>query len=61
MLKIGIKFEEVVLIKFEDKTVRLVVEKRRGNFCALVINAPREIEITREKFINNENEVIDGE
>lgn len=64
MLKIGIKFEQEVIIEIGGQKVVLKVEKRSGGWCGLVFDAPKEVKIfrtaaKRQEFKAKQEIVID--
>lgn len=66
MLKFGVKYEEVVTIAFENKIVKIRVEKRSGNQAGLCFDADKDIFIFRESAKNKApkkltSELKDGE
>lgn len=53
MLKLGINFEENVILFIEGKRIAIKVENRGNKQVGLVFDAPKEVKIVREKIIKH--------
>lgn len=48
MLKIGLKYEEAVVVTLNGVSFRIVIEKRSGGQVGFVTDAPKEVKIMRQ-------------
>lgn len=63
MLKLGVYFEEKVILFVEGKEISIKVEYRGSKQVGLIFDAPKEVKIVREKIIKHHEaiEAVNGE
>lgn len=59
MLKLGIRYEENVVIFVNGIEIRVKVEKRSSEWVGVVFDAPKDIRIIREKLLENNESKVD--